>query len=315
MQTPLVSVIIPTWNGRHLLGACLDSLCAQSYQPLEILVVDGGSSDGSGEFLKAAYPNVGLLALPSNLGFTGNVNAGLRAAQGDLLCLLNNDAVANQEWIQHLVSALLAQPNAGTCASKMLTQDGARIDSAGDLLGRNGLAWQRGAGEADRGQFDLPSDVFSACGGAACYRAEMLRDVGLLDEGYGSYLEDVDLGLRAQLRGWGCRYEPRARVRHLGSATGGGPLASFHVARNSIRLIVRGFPTPIVRASLRLLLDAQARRAREAFQAWRGEAARATLKGLIAGLANMPDALRGRGPIQRGRRISNDAFLALLEHP
>ncbi len=315
MHDPLVSVVIPTWNGRHLLKSCLDSLRAQSYRPTEILVVDGGSLDGTRELLASCYTDMRLLALPQNLGFTGNVNAGLQVARGEILCLLNNDAVADPDWLLHLIDSFRTDPRTGSCASKILNRDGTVLDSAGDLLGRNGLASQRGAGEWDRGQHDLPGPVFSACGGAAAYRRSMLKDVGLLDEGYGSYLEDVDLGLRAQLRGWSCQYVPGARVNHLGSATGGGPLASFHVAKNSIRLIARGFPTFVLRQSLGIILSAQMHRAGEAVAAWRGAAARATLRGLTYGVLLLPDALRGRARIQRRRVISDQAFLALLTDP
>ena len=194
----------------------------------------------------------------------------------------------------------------------MLNHDGSLLDSAGDMLGRDGLAWQRGAGQPDRGQYNTAGEVFSACGGAVAYRRSMLQDVGLLDEGYGSYLEDVDLGLRAQLRIWQCWYEPEARVCHRGSATGGGPLASFLVARNSIRLIARGFPGHVLRKSLATILAAQVRRARDAAAALRGEAARATLRGLMAGFLQIPIALRGRSAIQRRRVISDEAFISLL---
>lgn len=312
MQQPLVSIVIPTWNGRHLLGPCLDSLGEQSYPTAEIIVVDGGSRDGTAEYLTSQFPGVQLRVLPQNLGFAGNVNAGLREARGEVLCLLNNDAVADTQWVEHLVGAMMSDERIGSCASRMVNRDGDLIDSAGDLLGRDGLAWQRGAGQPDRGQFDTPDDVFSACGGAAAYRREMLQDVGLLDMGYGSYLEDVDLGLRANLRDWRCRYVPAARVHHLGSATGGGPLASFHVARNSIRLIARGFPTSTLREHLGLVVAAQVRRAADAARAWRGAAARATLRGIAAGLAQLPVALRGRAAIQSRRIISDAEFEALL---
>jgi GT2 family glycosyltransferase len=312
VNQPLVSIVIPTWNGRQLIEPCLQSLQQQTYRNIEILVVDGGSQDGTPGLIRDRFPGARLLALPRNRGFAGNVNAGIREAGGEVVCLLNNDAVADAHWVEELVTRIHEDPRTGSCASKMLAYAGARLDSAGDFLGTNGLAWQRGAGELDLGQYDTPMPVFSACGGAAAYRREMLHDVGVLDEGYGSYLEDVDLGLRAQLRGWQCQFVPTATVRHLGSATGGGPLASFHVARNSIRLIARGFPAMVVRNHLRSILAAQAARGMAAARAWRGEAARATLRGMVAGLASLPRALRGRTAIQSRRLISDETFVSLL---
>jgi GT2 family glycosyltransferase len=311
---PFTTIVIPTWNGRALMPPCLDALRLQTSRNFEVMVVDGGSSDGTVDMLRADYQEVKALALDQNLGFTGNVNAGIRAAQSEFIALLNNDATAAPDWIEQLAGGLANDPRRGSCASLMLRADAPNIvDSAGDLLGRNGLAQQRGAGEPLTDRFREPLSVFSACGGAAIYRKSMLDDVGLLDPGYVSYLEDVDLGVRAQLRGWGCQYIPTARVYHQGSATGGGVTASFYVARNSIRLIARGFPTSVIRRSLRRMAAAQLARASDAAKAWRGKAARATLQGLLAGLRDLPDALRGRDAIQRGRTISDEAFSALLD--
>ncbi len=316
MQQSLISVVIPNWNGRHLLGACLDSLRGQTYPEIEVVVVDGGSRDRSAAFVAEQYPEVRLLRLPRNLGFAGNVNAGLRAARGGMLALLNNDAEAEPDWLAELARTLEADPRAGSCAAKMLHYDDRRrIAAAGDYLGRDGLAGQRGAGAPDDGRYDEPVEVFSACGGAALYRRAMLEDVGLLDEGYVSYLEDVDLGLRARLRGWGCPYVPTARVYHRVSATGGGALASYYVGRNSLRLLARGFPTGVLRACWGQIVGGQLQRAAEAARAWRGAEARATLRGQLTGLLGLPDALRARRAIQSRRTISDAAFLALLTPP
>jgi GT2 family glycosyltransferase len=309
----LVSVVIPNWNGRQLLRECLESLRAQTYPRLEVIVADGASTDGSDQLVKDEYPEFTLLRLPENRGFTGNVNAGLRAARGQALALLNNDAEAEPAWVAELVGGLMVAPDVGSCASKILERgDRTTIASAGDLLRRSGLPAQRGNGQPDDGRFDADREVFAASGGAAIYRREMLEDVGLLDEGYFMYLEDVDLGLRARLRGWGCRYVPTARVRHRVSATGGGTLASFYVARNAFRLLARGFPTAALRACWPEIVRAQLARGREAAAAWRGAEARATLRGQLAGLLEIPKALRSRRSIQARRRISDRAFLDLL---
>lgn len=278
-----------------------------------MIVADGASTDGSPELVARRFPEVRLVRLAANLGFSGNVNAGLRAARGDVLALLNNDAEAEPTWLAELVEPFGAEPRLGSCASKILDHaDRAVIASAGDLLRRDGLAAQRGNGEADDGRFERAEEVFAASGGAAAYRRAMLEDVGLLDERFVSYLEDVDLGLRARLRGWSCRFVPSARVYHRGSATGGGPLASYYVARNSIRLIARGFPSGALRATWAAILRAQRERARAAAAAWRGRAARATLRGQLAGLLDLPHALRSRRTIQARRVISDRDFLALL---
>jgi GT2 family glycosyltransferase len=309
---PLASVVVPSLNGAHLLPACLDSLVLQSHAQIEVIVVDGASTDGTAELLAARYPGVRLLRLPRNLGFTGNVNAGLRAARGEVLCLLNNDARADPDWVAACVDALALQSDLGSVATKVLYADGRTINSAGDLVCRDGTPRQRGNGQPDAPEWSTPVEVFGASGGAAAYRRALLEDVGLLDERFFMYLEDVDLAFRAQLRGWSCRYEPAARVLHVGGASGGGKLESFYNGRNLIRLLAKDLPTGLVRRMLPAILRYQVRRAREAMAAWRGTAARATLRGQLTGLAELPMHLADRALVQPRRRVSDQAIYALL---
>jgi GT2 family glycosyltransferase len=288
-------------------------LRAQRYPNLEVVVADGNSSDGTAELVARSYPETRLLRLAVNAGFSGNVNAGLRAARGDLLALLNNDAAADEDWIAALVAALESAPRAGSLASKLLHYEArGLIASAGDLLYRSGRAAQRGNSQPDDGRFERAESIFSASGGAVLYRRALLEDVGLLDERYVSYLEDVDLGLRARLRGWDCQFVPAARVYHRVSATGGGRLASYFVARNTLRLVARGFPEAVLRRCWPDVLRGQLEVARAAARAWRGAEARATLRGLLAGLRDLPAALRGRPSIQSRRLLSDAAFYELL---
>jgi GT2 family glycosyltransferase len=309
---PLASVIVPSLNGAHLLPDCLDSLSRQSYPNLEVIVADGASTDATADLLASRYPSVRLLTLRRNLGFAGNVNAGLRAARGEVLCLLNNDAQADADWVAACVDALALHSEAGSVASKVLYADGRTLNSAGDLLGRDGAARQRGNGCPDGDEWNTPTTIFGATGGAAAYRRAMLADVGLFDEAFFMYLEDVDLAFRAQLLGWGAYYEPAARARHAGGASGGGKLESYYNGRNLIRLIAKDVPDGLLRTMLAGVLRYQAQRARAAMTAWRGAAARATLRGQLAGLAQLPRHLADRPPIQRRRRVSDAAIYALL---
>ncbi len=312
MVAPLASVIVPTLNGAHLLSACLDSLVGQTYPNVEVIVADGASTDGTVDLLASKYPSVRLLRLRRNGGFTGNVNAGLRAARGDVLCLLNNDAQADADWVSVLVATLLDNPNVGSVASKVLFADGRTINSAGDVLGRDGAPRQRGAGEPDGSAWNTPGPVFGAMGGAAAYRRAMLADTGLLDEVFFMYLEDVDLAFRAQLRGWSCLYQPAARAYHIGSASGGGVLASFLNGRNLIRLLAKDMPAELWPRLLPGIVRFQVNRAQAAVNAWRGSAARATLRGQLAGLASLPRHLADRPVVQRRNRVSAEAVYSLL---
>lgn len=312
MVAPLASVIVPTYNGAHLLEACLRSLVAQSYREVEVIVADGASRDATPGVVARACPTARLVRLERNRGFSGNVNAGIRAARGDVICLLNNDAEADPDWIAACVDALERDTTRGSIASKILFADGRTINSAGDVFGRDGAARQRGVGQPDGPLWTTPAPVFGASGGAVAYRRAMLADVGLFDEAFFMYLEDVDLALRARLRGWECWYEPAARVHHVGSATGGGQLASYYNGRNAIRLVAKDLPSDLLRRMLPAIVRFQVRRARSALAAWRGSAARATLRGQVAGLVGLPAHVAARPEVQRRRRVSSETLYTLF---
>lgn len=313
VSRPLVSIVIPNWNGEHHLPTCLDSLRRQAYAPLEILVVDNASTDNSRELLSARYPEVRLIALPENRGFTGACNAGMQAARGEIIALLNNDTEVTPGWVAALVDAFARHPQAGLVASKILLFDQRdRLHTAGDLFRVDGRLFNRGVWEKDQGQYDQETYVFSACGGAAAYRRTMLDDVGLLDDDFFFSCEDMDLAWRAQLRGYRCVYTPAAVVYHRLSATGGGVTASYHDGRNTIWLLVKNYPAPLWRKYGLKVLRAQTSLAWEALRAWRGAAARARLRGMLAGLLGIPRMLRKRRAIQRGRRVSIEYLESIM---
>lgn len=307
---PLVSVVIPNWNGAHFLPGCLDSLRRQDYAPLEILVADNASSDGSRDLLATQYPDVRLVALPENRGFTGACNAGMTAARGEIVVLLNNDTEADPGWVSAIVDTFARHPKAGLVASKMLLFDRRdHFHTAGDLFRVDGRLFNRGVWERDEGQYDQEEYVFSACGGSAAYRRAMLDEIGLLDDDFFFSCEDMDLAWRAQLAGYRCVYQPAAVVYHRLAATGGGVTASYHDGRNMIWLLVKNYPGALWRKHGLKVLRAQLGLAWEALRAWRGAAARARLRGMVAGLIGIPRMMRKRRGIQRARRVS----LAYLE--
>lgn len=314
MSTLPVSIIIPNWNGASHLPTCLDSLRAQSHADVEIIVVDNASGDTSLEVL-ARYPEVRVLALEENRGFTGACNVGLRAAQGEIQVLLNNDTEAHPGWLEHVAVALDEHPEVGLVASKMLLFDRRDIfHTAGDYVTLDGLAHNRGVWQQDEGQYQHPAYVFSACGGSAAYRSAMLQQLGFLDDDFFFSFEDVDLAWRAQLTGWRCLYVPEAVVYHKLKASGGGVTASFHDARNRIWTLTKNYPADLWSRHRRRVMAAQWWIAREALVAWRGEAARATLRGLVAGVLGVPKMRRKRRAIQAQRRVDR-AYLERLMTP
>jgi len=323
-DSPLASVIIPNWNGAHHLPVCLDSLRAQTYPRLEVILVDNGSTDGSQQLVAEMYPEVQLLALARNLGLTGGNNAGFRAARGEILISLNNDTEAAPHFVEALVMALLEHPEAGMAAAKMLLFDQRDdIHSAGDGYRVSGIPFNRGVWEPDQGQYSEPGWIFGGCGGAVAYRRAMLDEVGPagcpqgapFDESFFMYCEDVDLNWRSQLAGWKCWYTPEAIVYHKLSATGGGPIASYHTGRNTLWVIAKNYPAALLRRYWRQVLQAQWAVMRDALRAWRGEAARARLRGQVAGLLGWPRMLKKRHVIQAARRVTDDYLNSLLAPP
>ena len=302
----LVSVVIPNWNGKRFLAGCLDSLAAQSYRQLEIVVVDNGSVDGSIEFLTEQYPHVKLATFPVNTGFSVAVNRGIRESAGEYIALMNNDTVADREWISEMMRVMGEHPEIASCGCKMLAYDDhSLLDGAGDGYRRGGLPGRIGHREIDHGQFDTPRYILGACGGAALYRRALFDDIGLFDEDYFAYLEDVDLGLRAQSAGYKCLYVPSSVIYHLGCGTTGSgyhPLVVTLSAQNNWNTIVKNISGPLLVRFLPHMFFWQAYYL--AVVIVRGGQLVPWLKGTMRALKLLPKMLQKRAEINKKRRVS-----------
>ncbi len=314
MVAEAFSVVIPSWNGVKLLPTCLDSLRAQTYRPFEVLIVDNASTDESVALIRRDYPEVQLITLAENRGFTGAVNAGIAQARGTLVALLNQDIEADPHWLEEMARAAQTHPEAGAIACKiMLFDQRDRFHSAGDDYRLDGIPVNRGVWQKDEGQYDTVTEVFSACGGAAAYRRCVLDEIGWFDESLFMYCEDIDLAWRQQLAGWRTIYTPRAVAFHRLSASGGGVTASYYTGRNTIYVIVKNIPDPLLRKCWPAMLAAQLHISKDALRAWRGAAARARLRGQLAGLLTWPRMLAKRRAIQWSRRVSIAYLESLLQ--
>jgi len=315
-MSSLFSVIIPNWNGAKFLPTCLDALAKQTYPHIEVIVADNASQDGSQGLIQKQYPTVKLIELPENRGFTGACNAGLKAAQGEFVALLNNDTEVDAGWAAAVVDAFQRHTEIGIVASKMLLfEKRDHIHTAGDYFTVDGRAGNRGVWQQDAGQFDKEEYVFSACGGSSAYRRAMLDKTGLLDDDFFFSLEDIDLAWRAQLTGWRCLYTPKAIVYHHLSATGGGVTASYYDGRNLIFTLVKNYPAELWRKYGNRVLRAQFQLFWEALRAWRGAAARARLRGMWAGIWRIPFVWRKRRSIQQMRSVSVEYLESVLWPP
>lgn len=240
-----VTVIIPNWNGKEYISQCLDSLKDQSVGQVPVIVVDNASEDGSRECVAEQYPWVKLISLEQNYGFCRAVNEGIRAAQTKYVILLNNDIRADRNFVRYLLLRAGKNEKLFSCQAKMLQMDHPdRIDNAGDQYCALGWAYTRGK-DCPADKFSEPAKIFSACGGAVLYRREVFDQIGLFDEAHFAYLEDVDVGYRAQICGYENWYEPQAVVYHKGSAATGSRHNTFkvsHASRNNIYLIYKNMP-------------------------------------------------------------------------
>jgi GT2 family glycosyltransferase len=247
MESPLpqTSIIMANWNGRCWLEQCLPTLFGQSYRDFELIIIDNGSTDNSVAWLQQNWPQAQLLVHSLNRGFAAANNDGIRVAQGQYIVTLNNDTQLEPDWLEELVAAA-DNANVGMVASQIVRwHDTNLLDSTGITVDWGGTAWNRGWGQPV-GATIYSDEVFGPNGAAALYRRAMLDEIGLFDEDFFAYYEDVDLAWRAQNAGWRCRYSPAAQLRHHHSATGARfpDRKLFLISRNKIWTILKNYPWP-----------------------------------------------------------------------
>jgi GT2 family glycosyltransferase len=247
---PLISVVIPNYNGSRYLERCLKSLLSQTYTEMEIVVVDNASQDQSIDIVRTSAPQAILLKQNKNLGFAGGVNAGIRASHGKWVAVLNNDTEVTANWLHECALAIQAHPEADFFACRIMdSHDSGRLYSAGDCFLRAGIGYRRGQEQQDREEFHRECAIFSASGCAALYRKSVLEITRGFDERFFAYLEDVDLGLRLQVAGCRGYYLPRAEVHHHGAGTSGGEFSPLSVrlrTRNALLLLLKSMPGSIL---------------------------------------------------------------------
>ncbi len=258
-SAPVCSLVIPTYNGWKLLSRCLASIAQNRPWPcdagraIEIVVADDGSTDGTAAMIERFYPDVRLVPLERNSGFCAAANAGLSAARGRFIQLLNNDTEVAPGWIEAGL-APFDDPTVGAVAPLVLVRsDPKRVDSAGDSYALVGWATKRGHGEpADRWEGRPVEEVFGASGSSAFYRAEALRRAGKLDPFLGSYYEDTDLAFRLRWAGYRCVFTPGCVVYHDISATydHGSRALQRRMARNAEFVFWANLPAALLAAAL-----------------------------------------------------------------
>lgn len=239
-----VSVVVPNYNGERYLRACIDSLMGQDYLNFETIIIDNASTDSGYEWLQE-YEDIIFKQLEQNYGFSRAVNEGIKIAKGEYVLLLNNDTVVAEYFIKELVTAIEKDPRIFAVSSKMIAYQNHQImDDAGDEYTALGWAYKLGDGRGVE-HYTKAYSVFSACAGAALYRKSIFDEIGLFDESFFAYMEDVDISYRARVYGYYNVYCPKAKVYHIGSATSGSKYNEFKVrlaARNNVYVPYKNMP-------------------------------------------------------------------------
>lgn len=308
-----IAVVIPNWNGQDFIRDCLNSLSKQSIEH-SIIVVENGSIDKSVEIIEAEFPEVILLKQPKNLGFAGGVNVGIRHALDggfDFIALLNNDAVADKNWLMELVETTKHNRRLGSVMSKIKSLDGKLLDGTGEVFTTWGIHFPRGRGETDTNQYDTATDIFGASGGGSLFTAKALKDIGLFDEDFFAYYEDVDLAWRLQLAGWRSIYAPKAVVFHRIGATSSRVkgFVVYQSIKNLPWVIWKNIPSGLLWKIVPRFIFVYTMFIGSALS--RGQFA-PVFKGLFWGTVLMPKKLWQRLIIQRNRKASNKYILSVL---
>ena len=245
-----VSVVTPNYNGEKFLKTFFDSLNCDSEYIGEVIIVDNGSSDKSKDFINGNTFNfpVVLIENSKNLGFAPAVNQGISKAKYDYIFSLNNDTELKKGSIGRMLDLISSSDDIFSVQAKMLQYNNKDlIDDVGDEY--NLLAWTKKTGENHNStEYVDVKEIFSSCAGAALYKKSLLEEIGMFDDNFFAYMEDVDLALRSKIKGYRNLLCPDAIVYHIGSATSGSRYNEFKVrlaARNNVWVVYKNIPIPL----------------------------------------------------------------------
>ncbi len=315
-----VFVVIPNWNGEKELPGCLDAVLSQSYKEFTLVIVDNGSVDGSRKILeKYAKKDDRILTIynDKNYGFTGGMNPGLELAIAEKAVYVagcNNDAQPHKDWLKHLVAFLDKHPSYGTAACKLLHADGKTIDSTGDQYTVWGLPYPRGRDEPAGKQYDDQTDIFGASGGASMYRVKMLEQVGVFDQDFFAYYEDIDLSFRCQMLGWKTAFVPQSIVYHEVGVTSSRlkGFTTYQYMKNLPMVLIKDVPGRLFwRVLPRFVLAYSIFFVNSFIKHRNGWMA---TKGFFKGLVLLPKKMVQRHRIQSVRKVSVDYIWSLFLH-
>lgn len=314
MSKSSTAVIVLNWNDADLLPKSVGSLLRQT-EKCDVIVVDNASSDKSREVIESFGDKITALWNTKNKGFAGGVNTGIRYALNrgyTHIALLNNDAVADKGWSRHLRQGF-TDKRVGAVTCSFIHEDRKHYDSTGEIYTTWGLAYPRGRKEPIKNQYDEQIDITAVSGGASMFSSDFLKAVGLFDEDFFAYYEDVDLGLRGQLQGFTFKFTPKAKAYHATSTTSGriSGFNTYQELKNLPWLFIKNtplslFPAMLPRFTLAYMSIIFGKLAR-------GEIA-PVAKGLSVTILGFPRKILQRFTIQKHRQITAEGFYSMLMH-
>ncbi len=240
VKNKLVSVNILTYNAQDLIGPCLRSILKQTYDNIEVLVIDNASTDKTLDVIRRISPKIRIIRNKNNLGLSIGYNTGIRESKGEYVLCLNQDVVLDGDFVKNAIEAIEVDDKIAAVQGKLykienfrgLTSENRVLDTTGLIMFKNRRIVNQGQGEKDKGQYKR-GEIFGVDGAAPLYRRSALEDIKLpifkggvpqtnrfeyFDEDFFMYKEDVDLSWRFRLYGWKAIYEPEAVGYHLRGA-------------------------------------------------------------------------------------------------
>lgn len=253
---PLVSIVILNYNGRMFIRRCLETVLKSDYPKKEIILVDNASNDNSLQMAGVYAEHITTVPNRRNYGFARGCNEGIKRSHGSIIILLNVDTCVRPGWVEELVRTMLEDPTVGVAGSKLLFLNGRTIQHAGGTIAPNCMSHHIGYGEPDEAQYDTPQEVAYVTGASLAVRRELLEAIGLLDEGFPMYYDDLDLALAAGRHGYKVVYVPSSVVLHF--ETFGTRKKSrryyYHYHRGRMRFLLKNYG---LRYILRTFLPAE----------------------------------------------------------
>jgi GT2 family glycosyltransferase len=309
-----VTIAIPSLHRPDLTARCLECIQQQTLpaDSWEVVVIENEARPES-ILPDPLPPHTQRIELANNEGTTGSINRAVAATESRYILLLNNDVELQPDYIERLVRTLDSDPKLGFATGKLLrATQRTDLDGAGDAMLVGGGGYRLGNFDPDRGQFDRPVEILSACGAAVLYRRDVFEACGRLDENFFAYLDDLDLALRTQLLGLAGMYAPEAVAYHVGSATLGNalhPKIVEYLTRNQIYILLKDYPRRVL---VRLLPQIFVYQSLWLLYALRNRALGSYLRGWLAAIRHWGDMQRKHAELMMKRRISDEDFRARL---